>query len=328
MHQRRSDPLPAQRTGQQLHVSAPAATLSHQRLSMPASAFAPPEIDVDRTRFAGATARTCARFGCGRTILIVRWWFTPDVTNWIKTADEVIGLREKLWVVDSLGALWLRKKPLSWRATELAIEAFTLELARRCGYGVAFGRCCTWKTEDGVIRGFVSRKFHDTTEEQSIGGLLLAPKLDLPADLAPDVVEARRRAWSTIELTREVLREQEVRYRVDLVAPFLRMLVFDAWIGNGDRHSANWAILVRGSLHGSGCRLAPMYDTAGCLLADLTDETVERRFGAGMEDAAVQRYVEKCRSGLGTGWQSRASPTEISSSGSEAGRSGRRSPCL
>ena len=77
--------------------------------------------------------------------------------------------------------------------------------------------------------------------------------------------------------------------------------MFGAWIGNGDRHSANWAILVRGSLHGLGCRLAPMYDTAGCLLADLTDETVERRFGAGREDAAVQRYVEKCRSGFGDG---------------------------
>lgn len=96
-------------------------------------------------------------------------------------------------------------------------------------------------------------------------------------------------------------KEQEDRYRVALLAPFLRMLVFDAWIGNGDRHSANWAILVRGPLHGSACRLAPMYDTAGCLLADLTDETVERRFGSNLEDTALQRYVEKCRSGFGDG---------------------------
>jgi hypothetical protein len=147
----------------------------------------------------------------------------------------------------------------------------------------------------------VSRKFHDTTEEQFVGGQLVAPKLDLPAELTPDVVEARRRALSTIELTRNILKEQEERYRVDLLAPFLRILVFDAWIGNGDRHSANWAILVRGPLHGSACRLAPMYDTAGCLLADLTDETVERRFGSGLEDAALQRYVEKCRSGFGDG---------------------------
>ena len=178
---------------------------------------------------------------------------------------------------------------------------FTLELARRCGYSVAFGRCCTWETEDGVVRGFVSRKFHDTTEQQFVGGQLLAAKLDLAADLTPDVLESRRRILSTLELSRDVLREQEDRYHVELVAPFLRMLVFDAWIGNGDRHSANWALLVRGPLHGSACRLAPMYDTAGCLLADLKDETVENRFGSGLEAAAVQRYVEKCRSGFGDG---------------------------
>src|SRR5262249_14073488 len=148
---------------------------------------------------------------------------------------------------------------------------------------------------------FVSRKFHDTTEQQFVGGQLLAPRMDIPADLPPDVVEARRRALSTIELTRSVLIEQGTRYHADLINPFLRMLVFDAWIGNGDRHSANWAILVRGSLHGSACRLAPMYDTAGCLLADLKDETVERRFAPSLEDAAVQRYVEKCRSGFGDG---------------------------
>jgi hypothetical protein len=252
-----------------------------------------PAVQSRRMKLRGLSSR--------RTFVLMRWWFTPDVTSWTKTADEWIGLREKLWVVDAFGASWLRKKPLSWRATELAIEAFTLELARRCGYNVAFGRCCTWTDETGSIRGFVSRKFHDTTEQQFVGGQLLAPRLDIPADLPPDVVEARRRALSTIELTRSVLIEQGTRYHADLVNPFLRMLVFDAWIGNGDRHSANWAILVRGSLHGSSCRLAPMYDTAGCLLADLKDETIERRFAPSLEDAAVERYVEKCRSGFGDG---------------------------
>jgi len=88
---------------------------------------------------------------------------------------------------------------------------------------------------------------------------------------------------------------------VKLIDPFVRMLVFDAWIGNGDRHSANWAILVRSELHGSACRLAPMYDTAGCLLAELTDETIEQRFRKGMEDDAVDRYIAKCGSGFGDG---------------------------
>jgi HipA-like C-terminal domain len=229
------------------------------------------------------------------------WWFTPDVSRWVKTHDEWIGLRTKAWVVDPTGASFLRKEPLSWRATEPAIEAFTLELARRCGYPVAYGRCCSWRQEDTIVRGFISRKFHDETEAQTIGGQLLGANLDLEPDLAPDKRERQRRVLCTIGLTRCVLEQQQQRYGVDLITPFLRMLVFDAWIGNADRHSGNWAILVRGALHGSTCRLGPMYDTAGCLLAELTDETVARRFGSGPEDDAIARYVAGCPSGFGDG---------------------------
>jgi hypothetical protein len=154
------------------------------------------------------------------------------------------------------------------------------------------------------MRGFLSRRFHDTTEEQTVGATLLAAEIGeagLPSDLSSDAAEDRRRVMSTLELARTVLKKQEQRYGVALLRPFLGMLVFDAWIGNGDRHSANWAILVRGPLHGSVCRLAPMYDTAGCLLANLTDESVQSKFGSGDETSAIAHYIAKCPSGFGDG---------------------------
>jgi hypothetical protein len=228
------------------------------------------------------------------------WWFTPDVTAWPENEHEGRGLRPKVWIVDPTGQSWLRKEALGWRTSELAIEAFTLELARRCGYDVAFGRCCEWQKDEARKRGFISRKFHDDDiEEQATGGELLAPVLQLPPDLTSQQAEHRRRVLSTLEVTRQVLEAQSSRYQVDLIRPFLRMLVFDGWIGNGDRHSANWAILVRGELHGSACRLAPMYDTAGCLLAELIDKSVEQRFAD--QRAAIERYVTRCPSGFGDG---------------------------
>jgi HipA-like C-terminal domain len=233
----------------------------------------------------------------------VPWWFTPDVTTWAKSADEPSGLRPKHWVVDTTGTEWLRKESLSWRPTELAVEALTLELARRCGYPVAYGTCCTWLAGDQVVRGFISRKFQDAMEAQTSGGELIARHMDLPADLSSQEAEQQRRIKTTIAVTRTALEEQQQQYGVDLIGPFLRMLVFDAWIGNGDRHSANWAILVRSELHRSSCRLAPMYDTAGCLLANLTDATIETRFRHGLEDEAIDRYITKCRSGFGDGEQ-------------------------
>ncbi len=229
------------------------------------------------------------------------WWYTPDVTAWTKSAEEPLGLRPKHWVIDATGTEWLRKEPLSWRPSELAVEALTLELARRCGFPVAFGTCCTWQVAGQVVRGFVSRKFQDSLESQTTGGQLIAPLIGLPDDLTPDDAEHQRRVRTTLALTRTVLEDQQRRYSVELIRPFLRMLVFDGWIGNGDRHSANWGILVRSALHGSACRLAPMYDTAGCLLANLREDSIDGRFRTGQEDEALGRYLAKCPSGFGDG---------------------------
>lgn len=50
---------------------------------------------------------------------------------------------------------------------------------------------------------------------------------------------------------------------------FARMVAFDAWIGNGDRHQDNWSVLLPEDE--SRCRLAPMYDPAACLGTELQD---------------------------------------------------------
>jgi hypothetical protein len=158
--------------------------------------------------------------------------------------------------------------------------------------------------DNTVVRGFVSRKFHDDSEHQTIGGQIVAPHIVLADDLSDDQAEQQRRIQTTLSLTRKVLEQEQARYGVDLVRPFLRMLVFDAWIGNGDRHSANWAHLVRTQLHGDACRLAPMYDTAGCLLSEQKDDSINTRFGTrfGSEELdAIARYIAKCPSGFGDG---------------------------
>jgi hypothetical protein len=43
------------------------------------------------------------------------------------------------------------------------------------------------------------------------------------------------------------------------------MLLFDAWIGNGDRHSANWGVARKLESE----RLAPLFDPASCLGVEL-----------------------------------------------------------
>lgn len=218
------------------------------------------------------------------------WWYAPDVSAWRVVEQEPRGLRAKAWVLDETGQRWLRKGHRSSRPYEPTIEALTLELASRCRFDVAYGRACSWTDPLGAeLRGFVSRKFHDDSESQHTGGELVQSVLDVPFDTSSEKQAARPHV--TIDVVRQVLDAQGQRYAADLTAPFLRMLVFDAWIGNGDRHSGNWAVLIRGS----SARLAPMYDTAGCLGAELLDDKVSKRLGT------IERYVQGCLSGFGDG---------------------------
>lgn len=217
------------------------------------------------------------------------WWRAPDVTEWPVDQREHRGGRVKVWVSDPTGQLWLRKEARELRPREPVIEALTLELAHRCGLDVSYGRPCEWVDSERTIRGFISRKFHDSTEEQASGSELVGQFLDVPFD--SDSERKRARPLVTLEVVRLALDEYGKQHGADLLSPFLRMLAFDAWIGNGDRHSGNWAILRRQNT----CRLAPIYDTAACLGAELTDERVA------MGPPAIARYVRLCRSGFGDG---------------------------
>jgi hypothetical protein len=256
-----------------------------------------------RRSVAGVMAGSCARRWRARfarcTVGVVTWWEVVDVSEWPELQGEPRGLRAKQWVTDPSGQPWLRKGIRGWdkvaggsRPTECAIEAFTLELARRCGFDVAHGRAATWKSAAGEVRGFVSRKFHDESEEQRTGAELVdsGAREDTAARVA-----------ASLPIVRSALVQQQDTYErrwgesIDLVTPFLKMLAFDAWIGNGDRHLGNWALLV--SRH--TCRLAPMFDTAGCLGAELLAN--HACLAATATEATLATYAHGCKSGFGDG---------------------------
>jgi hypothetical protein len=136
--------------------------------------------------------------------------------------------------------------------------------------------------------------FHNADEQHHPGSELLG--LPSESGSSPETRKRRRDAYAsaTLERVREKLREVEDDYGVELVAPFARILAFDAWVGNGDRHSGNWAVVTGPR----GARLAPMYDPTACLGVELTDERPEL---AATTDARIARYAGRCSSGFGGG---------------------------
>jgi len=99
----------------------------------------------------------------------------------------------------------------------------------------------------------------------------------------------------TISRIRSVLAAEEARGASRLLKSFADVLLFDAWIGNGDRHQENWGIVIGPN----AIRLAPIYDTAACLGAEL--QPGHELLAPARSAASLDAYIANCGSGFGQG---------------------------
>lgn len=80
---------------------------------------------------------------------------------------------------------------------------------------------------------------------------------------------------------------------------FVGYLLFDAWIGNGDRHDENWGILLRRSAEKSfqfNRYLAPTFDHASCLGRNESDVRRLERLESKDANFNVSGYASRSRS--------------------------------
>jgi hypothetical protein len=80
---------------------------------------------------------------------------------------------------------------------------------------------------------------------------------------------------------------------------FVGYLMFDAWIGNGDRHDENWGILLRRSSEDStqfNRYLAPTFDHASSLGRNESDERRLQRLESNDANFNVSGYATRSRS--------------------------------
>ncbi len=105
----------------------------------------------------------------------------------------------------------------------------------------------------------------------------------------------------TFELVVDTLHSLEkAKPTANLLLPFIHIICFDAWIANTDRHQENWGIIS--SLESDNLRLAPLYDPAACLGAELQDHHSLLLQTADYE-LRVKRYIANCKSGFGDNTQ-------------------------
>ena len=150
----------------------------------------------------------------------------------------------------------------------------------------------------GQIR-FLSRYFLKKDESLVHGAEIFAGYL---ADRTfVEEVEAKKQSREvfTYQVVEDAIITLFMKQSEEILAGFVRLLAFDALVGNNDRHYYNWGVITQVSGERAP-RLAPIYDTARALFWNSTEEKLEQVERQKREDASLEKYVEDCQPK--TGW--------------------------
>ncbi|MEQ4564449.1 HipA domain-containing protein [Paenarthrobacter sp. CAP02] len=210
-----------------------------------------------------------------------------DLTSWTPAEDEPAGENEKTWFIAPDGTRWIFKRNRPQRSpNEHSSEFVASKVAALLGIPAAEIRLATISGELGCI----SRDVRSHPRHQlNSASLFIA---EYANDFDP---RARGGVGHSLDTIQRVLggvsppigHENDGLTATDWFAGYL---VFDALIGNQDRHSENWSLELdlKGTYH-----LAPSYDHATSL--GIVQRNVEK-LGRLLDDSdGLQSFVMRAR---------------------------------
>jgi len=221
-----------------------------------------------------------------------------DVPAGAAATVEPLGTKYKFWFRDPDFGLMLFKEGRPGTGENWA-ERIACELADRIGMPHARYELATYETREGVVSTSLVER-----------GARIVHGNELLASLTTDYTQGARYRNSNHTLRRVVayLRagsdsigapygwEQTERIRSALDF-FVGYLMFDAWIGNQDRHDENWGLLrtLEGNLY-----LSPSFDHGSSMARNISDEQRVERLTTKNMQRHISKFVETARSGLYT----------------------------
>lgn len=216
---------------------------------------------------------------------------TIKVTSEMRSDVEQLGSKPKFWFKHH-GENWLFKEARENTGEDWA-EKVASEIATMLGLPTHHTELAVWEGKRGcAVRSFI-------TSDQSVlvhgnellGGLIAGYDKDKERGQADHT-------FDNIVTVLEKLFPAEKARRTAAVR-MVGYLVFDALVGNTDRHHQNWGVLLErreqpGKQPSFVMQLAPTFDHASSLGRELTDETRKRH----LEENTVERYIRKGRGGI------------------------------
>ena len=203
-----------------------------------------------------------------------------DVTGWIAERPEALGSKEKFWLIPPthvppprphLFKLGRHNTGENW--AEKACCEILKSLGIPCAeynFAIHEGR-----------RGVISERFFQDGGSFVPANMILS-RLDPEYDGSLQFKQVRYKLLTAISMLRRL--QLQLPQGFGKLYPgmaahelFIGYLVFDALVGNTDRHHENWGVVVTAENNHAGYYLAPSFDHASSLGRDLTDENRQRR---------------------------------------------------
>lgn len=200
-----------------------------------------------------------------------------DLTGWLLDRDEPAGENEKTWFrdPDAPEHRWIYKPNRQHRSEyEDRSELVASLLAQQFGIPAAVVRLATLQDSQGCLSRNV---VVDENNELEHASLYLSEFVE---NFDPRAKDSKGHSQQWIRTILEQL-EPPIAGPVEGLSAvdwFAGYLIFDALIGNTDRHSENWAIEItpKGSMH-----LAPSYDHATSLGVTTRGPRLEKVLASG-----------------------------------------------
>lgn len=143
---------------------------------------------------------------------------------------------------------------------------------------------------------FLSEYFLNLSEEVMIHGAEVCGEYLEDIEFAKKIANDKKTARElfSFEFISEAIKTVFPNNYEDLLTEFVKLIVFDAIVGNNDRHFYNWAIIRPIKKGGKLPYFSPIYDSARGLIWNWSDEALKRHLKNYEQDGKkIDKYIKK-----------------------------------
>ena len=186
---------------------------------------------------------------------------------------------------------YIAKVGSKWYPVESVTEHLITRIGQVCGVNITDSRLCIL----GKQVRFLSRYFLDDSCERLIHGLDLFRRYLDEETIDAIASNRREREEYTFDTIMEILGDLFPQQAPTLQEEFVKMLGFDAFVGNNDRHPMNWGVIVPVAGRGR-IRFAPIYDSARGLFWNQSEHKTALML---RDQAQLEAYARKSQPQIG-----------------------------